>query len=105
MITDINALFERFDQNPFAFFNDPANWTRVSFSTKIGRMAGRTVKFFKKTETKSSTLTSYWSFVTAFSAVIILYSTNVFVFILAFMLYVYATYAFFEAMSAYNEKR
>ena len=105
MNNDLTLVFEKFDGNLFAYYNDPINWPRVSLGRKVGRMAGRTVKFFSKTETKTVTLTTYWSIATLVSAAIILEATSFLAVMIAFIMYLYGSFAFFEAVTFYNEKK
>lgn len=73
---------------------------RRSFSQKIGYAAGRTVKFFKKTETKMTALISYWAVETLLFALIIFSLTAFTPIAAALLMYLYGTYAIFAAVNA-----
>jgi hypothetical protein len=67
---------------------------------KVGQMAGKTLNFFKKTETKTSAMISYWSLETVLFTLIILSSTNIYAVFAALFIYLYGTYVIFSAVNA-----
>lgn len=77
-------------------------FSKPSFSYKMGELASKTVDFFKKTETKTTALISYWAVETAIFALILLSLTNGYAVIAALFLYLYGTYVVFSAVNALN---
>lgn len=75
-------------------------FSEPSFAFKMGELASKTVNFFKKTETKTTALISYWAVETAAFALILLSLTNGYAIIAAVFLYVYGTYVVFSAVNA-----
>lgn len=65
----------------------------------LGKMTGKTVRFFKKPETKISALVGYWAVESLLFAVIMLAATSPTVFLSALFLYLYGTYAIFSAVN------
>lgn len=74
--------------------------SKPTIINRLGRITGRTVKFFKKAETKSAALVSYWAVETLLFAAIMLAATSSFIFFSALFLYLYGTYAIFSAVNA-----
>ena len=66
---------------------------------RLGKLAGKTVKFFRKSETKAAAMLSYWAVETFLFAVIMLSATSSFIFFSALFLYLYGTYALFSAIN------
>ena len=67
---------------------------------KAGRFVGKTFSFFRKSETKTAALISYWAVETVLFAAIMLAATSSFIFFSALFLYLYGTYAIFCAVNA-----
>lgn len=67
---------------------------------KTGKILGKTVSFFRKSETKMAALVSYWAVETVLFAAIMLAATTPFIFFSALFLYIYGTYAIFCAVNA-----
>lgn len=85
--------------------DDTVHFSRVQFSEpsfafKVGELASKAVNFFKKTETKTTALISYWAVETAIFALILLSLTNGYAVIAAMFLYLYGTYVVFSAVNA-----
>lgn len=74
----------------------PQNKNKNIFN-KFGKLAGKTVRFFRKSETKAAAMLSYWAVETVLFAVIMLTAPTAFVFFSALFLYLYGTYALFSA--------
>ena len=66
---------------------------------RLGKLAGKTVRFFRKSETKAAAMLSYWAVETFLFAVIMLSATSSFIFFSALFLYLYGTYALFSAIN------
>lgn len=81
--------------NPIIDYRD-----RTTLSTKIGRMAGKTVRFFQRPETKVVTLTSFWAFETAFYATVIAAVGTTATFFIILPIWAYGTYALFSAIKS-----
>ena len=92
-INDVDVLDQPFRLNRFQF-------SQPSFSFKMGELASKTVNFFKKTETKTTALISYWAVETAIFALIVLSLTNSYAILAALFLYFYGTYVVFSAVNA-----
>lgn len=75
------------------------NGSHRSFSNKIGKLAGRTVKVFKRDETKVSALISYWTVETMLTAIILMELTSFIGIACALFVYLYGTYALYSAVS------
>ena len=75
------------------------NRTYSSFSNKVGKLAGRTIKVFKRDETKVSALISYWAAQTMLTAIIIMELTSFIGIACALFIYLYGTYALYSAVN------
>lgn len=73
---------------------------KKGFIHRVGKATGKTVSFFKKAETKTAALISYWAVETLLFAIIMLAATSSFIFLSALFLYLYGTYAIFSAVNA-----
>lgn len=66
---------------------------------KLGKLAGKTVRFFRRSETKAAAMLTYWAVETFLFAVIMISATSSFVFFSALFLYLYGSYALFSAIN------
>lgn len=104
--TNPSLLPVRINDSTYALRNDQHSdfsdnkLSRSSFSHKIGRLAGKTFKFFKRTETKMTALISYWAVETLLFVLIILSLTAFAPIAAALFIYLYGTYAIFTAVNA-----
>jgi hypothetical protein len=76
------------------------NNSRKSIFNKAGNFLGKTVSFFRKSETKMTALVSYWAVESVLFAAIMLSAPSLFIFFSALFLYLYGTYAIFTAINA-----
>jgi hypothetical protein len=74
--------------------------SRKGIFNKAGKFVGKTVSFFRKSETKMAALVSYWAVETVLFAAIMLTAPSAFIFFSALFLYLYGTYAIFSAINA-----
>ena len=66
---------------------------------KLGKLAGKAYRFFRKSETKAVAMLSYWAVETFLFGIIMLTATSAFVFFSALFLYLYGSYALFSAIN------
>ena len=78
------------------------NGSRRTLAHACGKMAARTVKFFKKSETKTSFLVSYWATETVVTLTVIVAfaATNPVITSLLGLLWLYGSYSLFGALEA-----
>ena len=67
---------------------------------RLGKTTGKAFSFFRKAETKTAALISYWAVETLLFALIMLAATSSLIFLSALFLYLYGTYAIFSAVNA-----
>lgn len=92
-INDVDVLDQPLHISRFQF-------SKPSLAFKMGELASKTVNFFKKTETKTTALISYWTVETVLFTLIIISLTNPYAVIAAAFLYLYGTYVLFSAVNA-----
>ena len=92
---NINSLLDALYDHTMVYYNR----THSSFSNKIGKLAGRTIKVFKRDETKVSALISYWATETMLTAIIIMELTSFIGIACALFVYLYGTYALYSAVN------
>lgn len=73
---------------------------RTSFSHSVGKLVGKIVGFFRRDETKTSALISYWTVETILTAIIVANLTSAFAIACALFIYFYGTYALYSAVKA-----
>jgi len=74
---------------------------KVAFKT--GVLAGRTKRFFQRTENKVTAITTYWALETVIFALFIFGGATNITLAIALALYLYGTYATFSAVHALIE--
>lgn len=95
-----STLVLRYDNLPSTIDNADSMRTNGSASYKIGKLAGRTKKFFQRTENKVTAITTYWALETVIFALFIFGGATIMTLAIAIALYLYGTYATFSAVHA-----
>lgn len=72
---------------------------RRTLSNKIGRLAGKVTKFFRKKETKVASIISFWSVETIITLMILASGASVPAIIFTCALYAYETYSLFSLLA------
>lgn len=94
------TLYTTYDPHP-ALINTSNNLSASSkIFHKIGRLVGKTKRFFSKRETKTAAILSYWTLETVVCAFAVLAISSKIIVAATIALYIYGTYALFSAITA-----
>jgi hypothetical protein len=73
--------------------------TSDTLSSKIGRMAGKVTRFFRKKETKVAFIVSFWSLETIVTLLILASNVSMLGALFTLAVYMYETYALFTVLT------